>query len=599
MKILFSMRHLGMFRMYEPVVRELSARGHRIHLVLGRGEALGWSTALDNLLADCAEVTWSWSPHSTSAFWFELAKTIRLWADYLRYFQPQYDVAPKLKARAEERVPPRLVRFSTRPAFQKPANRRRLLALLRMLERALPPIPEIEQQLRDKKPDLVLITPLVYLGSSQFEILHTALALGLRTAFCVGSWDHLSSKALIRDMPQRVIVWNETQKQEAVQLHGVPADRVVVTGAQCYDQWFGRRPVRTREQFCRRVGLPPERPFLLYVCSALFWGSPVEAQFVREWAQRLRKSAHPELRPAAVLIRPHPARMAEWSAVDLSPFPHVSLYGSNPVDEESKDDYFESLFYCSAVVGLNTSAFLEGAVVGRPVHTILLPEFQENQEGVLHFHYLLTVGGGLLQAGRTFQEHHAQLAVSLGGSLDKPVRHVGFVREFIRPHGLERPATPLFCDAVEELQHVPAPVPERTPLGFVLLRWVIFPVGHVLRRVYGAEMIRDDWSRKERAQQVRREARVQVRRERQRAADAQRINRDRRRAEKLAAREAATQEVETARAWDEAAKAERKRARERDKAAQARRRARAARRGRIKQKASQWLNRYRSGRQIT
>ena len=82
-------------------------------------------------------------------------------------------------------------------------------------------------------------------------------------------------------MPHRVIVWNETQKQEAVQLHGVPADRVIVTGAQCYDQWFGRQPVRTREEFCRRVGLPADRPFILYVCSALFWGSPVEAAFVR------------------------------------------------------------------------------------------------------------------------------------------------------------------------------------------------------------------------------------------------------------------------------------------------------------------------------
>ena len=87
---------------------------------------------------------------------------------------------------------------------------------------------------------------------------------------CVWSWDHLSSKALIRDMPQRVFVWNDTQKTEAVRLHGVPSERVVVTGAQCYDQWFGRQPVRPRAEFCRRVGLQDDRPYLLYVCSALF-----------------------------------------------------------------------------------------------------------------------------------------------------------------------------------------------------------------------------------------------------------------------------------------------------------------------------------------
>ena len=60
------------------------------------------------------------------------------------------------------------------------------------------------------------ITPLVYLGSWQFEVLRAAHAEGLRTAFAVGSWDHLSSKALVRDVPQRVFVWNETQKDEAV-----------------------------------------------------------------------------------------------------------------------------------------------------------------------------------------------------------------------------------------------------------------------------------------------------------------------------------------------------------------------------------------------
>lgn len=386
------MRHLGSLRMFEPGIRELASRGHDVHLALGRGEALGWKPALDNLLADHPTITWSFLTPSMATFWSEVAKTIRLWADYLRYFQSDYDTTPKLKARAETPVPPKLVRL-TNQLLRRPENRLKLLAVLRALERALPPVPKIEQELQAQKPDVVLITPLVYLGSSQFEVLRTAVEKGLRTVFCVGSWDHLSSKALIRDMPQRVLVWNETQRDEAVNLHGVPADRVVVTGAQCYDQWFDRRPVRSREEFCRHVGLRSDRPFILYVCSALFWGSPVEAEFVLRWIQSLRACADPALRSVAVLIRPHPARMDEWKAIDLSPYDNVTLYGSQPIDDASKSDYFESLFYSQAIVGLNTSAFLEGAVVGRPVHTILLPEYHENQEGTLHFHYLFKVGG--------------------------------------------------------------------------------------------------------------------------------------------------------------------------------------------------------------
>ena len=33
---------------------------------------------------------------------------------------------------------------------------------------------------------------------------------------CVWSWDHLSSKAIIRDVPDRLFVWNDVQKREAL-----------------------------------------------------------------------------------------------------------------------------------------------------------------------------------------------------------------------------------------------------------------------------------------------------------------------------------------------------------------------------------------------
>jgi hypothetical protein len=113
------MWHLGSFRMHEPVIRDLAARGHDIHVALGRAEGLGWGKALDNLVADCPSVSWSWLSPPTAAFWAEIGKTIRLWADYLRYFHPDYDETPKLKARAEERLPVRLVRISNRAAFRR------------------------------------------------------------------------------------------------------------------------------------------------------------------------------------------------------------------------------------------------------------------------------------------------------------------------------------------------------------------------------------------------------------------------------------------------------------------------------------------------
>ena len=542
-RIFLSVQHLGSFLVYEPVVRELAERGHTLHLAVSRAESLGWEKTLAGVIADHPQITWSWlSPSpSASGFWFELAKTIRLWADYLRYFDPYYANAPKLKARAEERVPPGLVRLTQRVAIDDSRTRDRVLRALRTLERSLPTVAEIREQLREFKPDVVLITPLVYLGSWQFEVLRAAQAEGLRTAFAVGSWDHLSSKALVRDLPQRVLVWNETQKTEAVRLHGVPADRIVVTGAQCYDQWFGRQPIRSREEFCALVGLPSDRPILLYVCSALFWGSPVEAEFVCRWIRSLRSADDADVRSAAILIRPHPARMDEWKSIDLGQFENVALYGANPMDASSREDYFESLFYSRAVVGLNTSAFLEAAVVDRPVHTILVPEFADNQTGTLHFHYLLQVGGGVLQTSTSFEEHHTKLAASLRRSPTTTGTNPRFVQEFIRPRGLRTPATLVFCDAVEELSTLPIPQPERTPLQLLLLRWAVYPVFRMLQRAYGTDLFRDDWRRTDPEHQRLLQEREKARQARHHAAEETRRERERRRMAKGAARAEALQ----------------------------------------------------------
>jgi hypothetical protein len=326
-------------------------------------------------------------------------------------------------------------------------SRRMVSAIVRNVERAVPEDPSIREYLGAQRPDIVLLTPLIDLGSSQIEYLRAARALRIPTGLCVWSWDHLSSKALIRDTPDRVFVWNPTQKQEAIDLHDVPADRIVVTGAQCFDQWFDREPSRDRQTFCRQVGLPASPPFALWVCSALFQGSPVEAQFVLKWIESLRSSTSERLRSVPVLVRPHPSRVAEWKDVDLAGLNAV-LWGGNPVDAQSRADYFDSLYYSAAVAGINTSAFIEAGIVGRPVHTIIVPDMASNQTGTVHFNYLLKAGGGLLEVARSFEEHAAQLDASLARDAHgvKP-----FVREFVRPNGLEVAATPVFVNFVESM----------------------------------------------------------------------------------------------------------------------------------------------------
>jgi len=474
MRILFSMRHLGSLRMYDSVLRKLATAGHQIDILARRKDVPGTTVAPETLLAGVPNIRWVWEDVEVRR-WTEISAAIRIWLDYLRFCAPQYRQSTRARRHVGERVPALLRRITEWPILRSEPGRRLLVACLRFVERVLPRQPGLDALVRELSPDVVLLTPVLRLGSTQVEVLRSARAFGARTAICVASWDHLSSKARISEMPDKVFVWNETQKTEATTLHAVPESHVVVTGAQCYDQWFGRGPGRSREVFCAKLGLPADRPFLLYACSALSPEAPTEARFVQRWIESLRASDDPVLRTAAVLVRPHPQRLAEWGDVDLSHLPDVTVYGSHPLDTQSKEDYFDSLYHSSAVVGLLTSVFLEASILGKPVHTLVLPEFVERQSSLFHFPYLLSVGGGLLRAAPSFPEHEAQLGVSLREPV-RPDLNASFVRAFVRPAGLDVSATDVFVTAVETFGAEPRPQPAKDAPWGAAVRTLVWPL---------------------------------------------------------------------------------------------------------------------------
>jgi FkbM family methyltransferase len=474
MKILWVMRHSGYVRNFESVLRMLCTRGHRVYLAFQsktKYEQLD-PTDIARQLSDEYPYFSSGEIQLRADGWGLLGREVRLGLDYLRYLGSEYDEAPKLRERARREAPSYVLERAEHGALANPVGRRLIATCLRTIDRAIPRDAEIDAFLRKARPDVLAVTPLIEPGSPQAEYLRSARALGIRTAFCVASWDNLTNKGLIHGPVDLVTVWNDAMKREAVERHGVPAERVAVTGAAAFDHWFDWRPRVTREEFCARVGLPAGRPYVLYVCSSKFV-APEEVPFVRRWVQQIRQSASPMLREAGILVRPHPQNAEQWEHVDLND-PGVVIWpraGAAPVDHDTRGDYFESMFYSAAVVGINTTAEIEGAILGRPVHALLTPEFRDTQEGTLHFHHLRRVNGGLLHVARSFDEHLGQLDQALRGdarTVDE--QSTRFVDAFVRPYGRDVAATPKFVEALEALAEAPARAPEREPAWASLLR---------------------------------------------------------------------------------------------------------------------------------
>jgi hypothetical protein len=282
-----------------------------------------------------------------------------------------------------------------------------------------------------------------------------------------------------------MLVWNEVQRREAIDLHGVPPHKVVVTGAQLYDEWFSRKPSRDRRAFCEVVGIDPLRPFILYTCSSVFIARH-ESDFFKRWLTILRNSSHDRLRTAGVLVRPHPGSPKyrdQWDDPEIVTATDVAVYprhGGYPVTDSARADYFDSLFHCSAVVGINTSAMLEAGIVGRRCYSVLDADIAESQEGMLHFSHLTR--GGFLRTAHDFEEHFNQLGAALDEQADSDNDLLAFISEFLRPQGINKPATPIVAAAIEDASLLRVPSMQRWAL---FLTPLLFPFALLLHAIAG------------------------------------------------------------------------------------------------------------------
>jgi hypothetical protein len=451
-RLLVVLHEPGYFRMYGSTIVELGRRGWDVRLAFdnpgkrGEGRRHVPEGAAPNVQSIGA-VPGGGADGPLAA--------MRATLDYVRYLEPAFGGAGYLRRRAEKFLPGRaafLTRIQGTPRIVVTAA----IGMARAVEGLVPPDAAVLGLVRALRPDAVLVSPLVTAGPSgwrQTEVVKAARSLGIPVIVGVASWDHLSSKGLIRLVPDLLLVWNELQAREAVDLHRVPRSRVVVTGAQSLDHWFAAPPDGAAQAFRAGLGVDAARPIVLFVGSSRNMApGDSEVRFVRRWLAAIRAASAPRVRDAFVVIRPHPTNVEPWRAVefdDAGVVVHPTTFSGIPLTEPEVDLFRTSLLACDAVVGINTTAMIEGAIFERPVLSVRDEAFVHSQAETLHFG-LLESAGGVATAG-SLDAHMCQLA----GALDDPAPYVAraraFVASFVRPRGAAQAATGHVCDEIERL----------------------------------------------------------------------------------------------------------------------------------------------------
>lgn len=353
----------------------------------------------------------------------------RTWLDFLPSLSLTFLAAGELRARARDHLPRRI----TLPSRLLPFGRQIVRPLLMALERRLPTDPFTDAVLARVAPDLLVVGNYAEFNSPQAELVKSARAAGIPSICTVNSWDNLTNKGTLHPMPDRVLVWNRHQKREAMRLHGIPSNRIEVTGAQALEHWFDRRPTLDRAAFLDRAGLAAEDRYILYVGS-----SPSIIEFhtekwlVSDLARRMKGFKDPAGRPTRLMVRPHFQASAAWDdEVSFDPARVTIFPGqrANPLAGQRIEDFFHSMYYADAVVGVNTTAMIDALILGRPVLTVCKWTHRRGQWGTVHFRYLLR--GGAVRAHYSMKALIARLAGIAGGPF--PEHRVGpFVDDFVR-----------------------------------------------------------------------------------------------------------------------------------------------------------------------
>jgi hypothetical protein len=319
---------------------------------------------------------------------------------------------------------------------------------LRRVERFVPPPAGLEEAVAELDVDAVVLVTRCTLGGYEADAIKTARRLGIPSILIVWSWDNLSSKAVLHEHPDHLLVWNELQKQEAIELHGVPAERVEVVGAPGFDRFFAQVETLTPH------AEPDGRRTIVYAGSSKNV-APDEPDVFEQWLEAVRRADDPTVRGARVRVRPHPGE-GPWRTWE--PPPDDPLVSVERWPRHERDHLATLLADADVVVALNTSAELEAAIVGRPVVTFRAGSGAPGQEGSVHFRYLLEEQGGFVIDSHDLAEHVHTLSRALVGGPDRE-RQRAFVERFLRPGGLNRPVSPMVTSTIIAIAEPAAQVP--------------------------------------------------------------------------------------------------------------------------------------------
>jgi hypothetical protein len=233
------------------------------------------------------------------------------------------------------------------------------------------------EQIFDRYRPSLLVASNPGLIFSEIPLLRTAVRRRVRSMAVDPSWDNFTNKLMPVRRVNRLIVWNELMKQQAIELHGYRPDEVRIAGAPQWDLYFRAGTTLSREAFFGQIGADPAQRLITLTTTPreLY---PHHDHVLRVLMQAIRSGVWGG---AQVLVRLHPRDELDAYAafqnvpgvIIEKPFRATVRAGdglSIDITSENQRHLANTMRHSDVVVNVASTLAIEAAIFDTPVVNI-------------------------------------------------------------------------------------------------------------------------------------------------------------------------------------------------------------------------------------
>lgn len=308
---------------------------------------------------------------------------------------------------------------------------------------------------------------------SEMPMLRVAARRRIYSVAVDPSWDNFTNKLIPVRRVNRLIVWNDLMKDQAVALHGYQADEIRLAGTPQWDPYFSPGVLTSREAFMQQVGADPAKklvtltttPLELYAHYDRVIRTLLQARDAGAWQQ-----------PTDILVRVHPrddrGRYAEFEhlpgVIVEKPFKATARSGDGmavDITAESQRHLANTMAHSDVVVQVASTIAIEAAIFDTPVVNISFdgetpsPFVRSALRYTQFTHFANILKRGAVRDARTPDAMVTHIADYLDNpSLDRQGRRQVVLDQcqFLDGRAAERVAT-FVSEALSEVAGLPAP----------------------------------------------------------------------------------------------------------------------------------------------